>query len=70
MVAQVSNALVGSAAQSRSLTAGDQMFQPMDGVVAGANAEAAYVPPKARVIHSRFDARATHDELRETRSAA
>lgn len=36
---------------------------------AGKDAEAAYVPPAARRILARFDVRAQHYEVRETREA-
>jgi heme-degrading monooxygenase HmoA len=37
---------------------------------AGPDEEAAYVPPRAREILARFDARAQHYELREMREAS
>ncbi len=39
------------------------------GAFAGPDAEAAVVPPAARALLGRFDARASHFDLRETRSA-
>jgi antibiotic biosynthesis monooxygenase (ABM) superfamily enzyme len=46
-------------------------FDDLDAVraFAGEDAEAAYVPAKARAILTRFDTRARHFELRETRTA-
>jgi heme-degrading monooxygenase HmoA len=44
-------------------------FDSLDAIraFAGEDAEAAYVPPKARAILARFDPRARHFEVRETR---
>ena len=46
-------------------------FDSMDAVkaFAGADYETAVVPPKARALLRRFDARSQHYEVRETRSA-
>ncbi len=48
------------------------LFDSLDAVreFAGADYEAAVVPPKARAVLARFDARSQHYEIREERSAA
>lgn len=46
-------------------------FTSLDAIkaFAGADHEAAVVPPKARAVLKRFDARSKHYEVRETREA-
>ncbi len=48
------------------------LFDDLDAVreFAGADHEAAVVPPKARAVLARFDARSQHYEVREERTGA